>query len=67
MALADRVVVFTARPGTVKSIVPIDLPRPRDEEIERTGRFLDYAQEIKEVLSLGAFGGALPLEARAGS
>ena len=30
MALADRVVVFTARPGTIKSIVPIDLPRPRD-------------------------------------
>ena len=22
--------VFTARPGTVKSIVPIDMPRPRD-------------------------------------
>ena len=30
MALADRVVVFTARPGTVKSIVPIDMLRPRD-------------------------------------
>ena len=30
IALADRVVVFTARPGTIKSIVPIDMPRPRD-------------------------------------
>ena len=29
IALADRVVVFTARPGRIKSIVPIDLPRPR--------------------------------------
>jgi NitT/TauT family transport system ATP-binding protein len=28
--LADRVVVMTYRPGTVKRIVPIDLPRPRD-------------------------------------
>ena len=28
--LADRVVVMTYRPGTVKQIVPIDLPRPRD-------------------------------------
>jgi len=30
MALADRVVVFTARPGRIKSVVPIDAPRPRD-------------------------------------
>jgi NitT/TauT family transport system ATP-binding protein len=30
LALADRVVVFTARPGRIKSIVPIDLPRPRN-------------------------------------
>ena len=30
VGLADRVVVFTSRPGRIKSIVPIDLPRPRD-------------------------------------
>ena len=30
IALADRVVVFTARPGQIKTIVPIDLPRPRN-------------------------------------
>ncbi|MFK7891918.1 MAG: ABC transporter ATP-binding protein [Granulosicoccus sp.] len=29
IALADRVAVFTSRPGRIKEIVPIDLPRPR--------------------------------------
>src|SRR5256885_2182001 len=28
--MADRVVVFTYRPGTVKEIVELRLPRPRD-------------------------------------
>src|SRR5262249_51791501 len=30
VALADRVVVFTARPGRIKTIVPIELARPRN-------------------------------------
>jgi NitT/TauT family transport system ATP-binding protein len=30
MALADRIVVLTARPGRIKEIVSIDRPRPRD-------------------------------------
>ncbi len=30
VALADRVAVFTSRPGRIKEILPIDLPRPRD-------------------------------------
>lgn len=30
IALSDRIVVMTARPGRVKATYPIDLPRPRD-------------------------------------
>ena len=43
VALADRVVIFTARPGRIKQIIPIELPRPRDmfaPEAERLRREL---------------------------
>jgi len=37
--LADRVVVMTWRPGRVKRIVDIDLPRPRDSQIVASPEF----------------------------
>ena len=44
--LADRVVVFTKRPGRVKACVEIDLPRPRELKIKREERFLEYEDKI---------------------
>jgi NitT/TauT family transport system ATP-binding protein len=44
--LADRVAVFSARPGRVKQIYDIDLPRPRSLSIKREQRFLDYEDAI---------------------
>ena len=37
--LADRVVVMTYRPGTVKRVVEIDLPRPRTPDVVSSERF----------------------------
>jgi NitT/TauT family transport system ATP-binding protein len=46
--LADRVIVFTKRPGRVKNVVEIKLPRPRDLRIKRDPVFLAYEDEIWE-------------------
>jgi NitT/TauT family transport system ATP-binding protein len=48
--LSDRVVVFSARPGHVKAIVTIDLPRPRPLKLKRQVEFLKYEEEIWELL-----------------
>jgi NitT/TauT family transport system ATP-binding protein len=44
--LADRVIVFTRRPGRVKICVDIDLPRPRELNIKRAPRFLEFEDHI---------------------
>jgi ABC-type nitrate/sulfonate/bicarbonate transport system ATPase subunit len=45
--LADRIVVFTPRPGRISAIVPLDLPRPRDPD---TPRFMALAKELRRML-----------------
>src|SRR5438445_8825710 len=52
IALADRVVVMTVGPGTVKDVYDIDLPRPRGEvqEIRFGPRFLELHPEIWQSL-----------------
>ena len=44
--LSDRVVVMTYRPGRVKRVVRIDLPRPRNSEIVGSERFGRYVAAI---------------------
>ena len=52
IGLADKVVVITAGPGTVKAVFDIDLPRPRGavQEIRFDKRFLELHQQIWEAL-----------------
>ncbi|HEY6958521.1 MAG TPA: ABC transporter ATP-binding protein [Candidatus Limnocylindria bacterium] len=48
--LADRVIVFTKRPGRVKASIPIDLPRPRDLRVKRDPRFVEYEDRVWELI-----------------
>jgi NitT/TauT family transport system ATP-binding protein len=53
--LSDRVVVFAARPGRVKEIVTVDLPRPRPFAIKRTREFVAYVDRIWSLLEEEVF------------
>ncbi len=46
--LADRVVVMTTRPGRVKKLIRVDLPRPRTHHMLSSRRFLELKQETIE-------------------
>ncbi|GAP54734.1 uncharacterized ABC transporter ATP-binding protein MJ0412 [Arthrobacter sp. Hiyo6] len=51
IALADRVVVMTASPATIKAEFRVDLPRPRDvEEVRLTPGFLAIYRQVWESL-----------------
>ena len=52
VALADRVVIMTSSPGTVKDVFDIDLPRPRGDvqQIRHESRFLELQGRIWESL-----------------
>lgn len=48
--LSDRVVVMTPQPGRIAAVLDIDLPRPREEEIETSAEFLEYSRRLRTLL-----------------
>ncbi|MGL5010267.1 MAG: ABC transporter ATP-binding protein [Paracoccaceae bacterium] len=48
LALADRIVVFTARPGQIKAEIAVDAPRPRDL---RSPEMIDLARRCEALLA----------------
>jgi NitT/TauT family transport system ATP-binding protein len=62
--LADRILVMTYRPGRVKRMVEIDLPRPRTSEIVTSEAFGRYVAQIWADLREEASRGLSDNEAR---
>jgi NitT/TauT family transport system ATP-binding protein len=51
LCVSDRIMIMTAHPGTIKAIIDIDLPRPRDiAKIRTTLRYNELFQLIWQSL-----------------
>jgi NitT/TauT family transport system ATP-binding protein len=62
--LSDRVAFMSARPGCIREIINIDLPRPRTEDIRNSADFARIRKSVwellqHEVLKVQSFGGYL--------
>jgi len=45
--LADRVVLLTPRPGRIRSVTSVSLPRPRSLETQSSAQFQDIVRELR--------------------
>jgi NitT/TauT family transport system ATP-binding protein len=48
--LADRIIVMSARPGRVKEIIEVNLPRPRGLNVKETAEFGRLRHHLWELL-----------------
>jgi NitT/TauT family transport system ATP-binding protein len=48
--LADRIAVMTARPGRVKKIIDVPLPRPRTSELRNSSQFAQIRRQAWDLL-----------------
>jgi ABC-type nitrate/sulfonate/bicarbonate transport system ATPase subunit len=48
--LGDRVAVMSKRPGRIKTVISVDLPRPRNEAMTLTPAFLRCMRDLKQLV-----------------
>lgn len=48
--LADRVLVLSSRPGKILDISNIDLPRPREQDMKVSEKFMETTARIREMI-----------------
>jgi len=61
--LADRTVVMTARPGRVREIIDVDLPRPRRYEMRSEKSFIALRDHVTGIVREEAIKGAMEIAA----
>ena len=49
--LADRIAVFSARPGRLMTVIDVDLPRPRALALKRTPHFQQYVEQVWNLIA----------------
>jgi NitT/TauT family transport system ATP-binding protein len=67
--LGTKVVVYTTRPGKVRKLIQVDIPRPRDFKVLSSERYRDLKEEVIEAVreeALKAFKADERERARAG-
>lgn len=48
--LADRIAIMTARPGKIKEIIDVKLPRPRNFKTKNSREFIEYREKIQDMI-----------------
>ncbi len=47
--LSTKVAVITPRPGRIETVIPIDLPFPRDLDVKNSPAFIRHVRDIQEI------------------
>jgi len=47
--LSDKIIVMTQRPGRIKEIIHVDIPRPRSLRVTETQEFIQYRKHLTDL------------------